>query len=219
MAANLMQNCGLENIGLSELSPICLYEYHGLISSTSDRVRELMNGATVVGGGIFPCLIVAGEQTAGRGRGSKKWWSATGCLMMSLGLELGAEYFPIRREVLPEFSPVVGNIVLGVLRQYILPSDVITLRYPNDIYVNNKKIAGILIESPIPDFAIIGIGINVNNSAQNIPVDLDREITTIFDLTGNKTDLRKILSEFVSAFFDKIILSTNGHELAQIIYL
>jgi biotin-(acetyl-CoA carboxylase) ligase len=114
------------------------------------------------------------------------------------------EYFPIRREALPEFSPVVGNIVLDVLRQYILPSDEIALRYPNDICVNNKKIVGILIESPIPDFAIIGIGINVNNSAQNLPADFNREITTIFDLTGNKTDLRKILSEFVTAFFNKI---------------
>ncbi|MDR1478286.1 MAG: biotin--[acetyl-CoA-carboxylase] ligase [Planctomycetaceae bacterium] len=203
-----MRDSGLEDIELCELLPVRVYEYHELISSTSDRVREIFSSCSsarsVDCGGIFPCLVVAGKQAAGRGRGNKKWWSAKGCLMMSFGLELDAEYFPIRREVLPEFSPIVGNIVSDVLTKYILPSDVIEVHHPNDVCVNRKKIAGILIESPKPNFVIIGIGININNSAKDVPNDFDREITTVFDLTGNKTDLRKILSEFVKAFFETI---------------
>jgi BirA family biotin operon repressor/biotin-[acetyl-CoA-carboxylase] ligase len=198
-----------------------VYEYQAVISSTNDRVRELFNKSLTgeVCGVVescesrgncgskcecFPCLVVAGEQTAGRGRGNKRWWSGVGGLMMSFGFELGSDYFPIQREFLPDFSPVVGGVVAEVLGQYILPSDVIEIRHPNDVYVNNKKIAGILIESPIPDFAVIGIGININNSAKNAPVDFNREITTVFDLTGKKNELRKILLEFVAAFFDKI---------------
>ncbi|MDR2762405.1 MAG: hypothetical protein LBB88_07385, partial [Planctomycetaceae bacterium] len=104
------------------------------------------------------------------------------------------------------FSPVVGDVVIEVLQKYILDSDKIELHYPNDVYVNNKKIAGILIESPIPDFAIIGIGINVNNSAQNAPIELNQTITTLSDLTGTKTNLRKILLELVTTFFSREFL-------------
>ncbi|MDR2170024.1 MAG: biotin--[acetyl-CoA-carboxylase] ligase [Planctomycetaceae bacterium] len=208
------------NIGLCELSPICFYEYYESISSTNDRVRELFNeffvgfdcgGARDGGGGDggvfcndrFPCLIVAGEQVLGRGRGGKRWWSDVGGLMFSLGVELGSDYFPVCREVLPEFSPVVGGVILDILRRYILPKDVIELKAPNDVYVNKKKIAGILIESPAPNFAIIGIGINVNNSAKNAPEELKQNITSIYDLTGKITDLRTILLELVKAIFDK----------------
>jgi biotin-[acetyl-CoA-carboxylase] ligase BirA-like protein len=206
--------CDLGSIKLCELSPICVYEHHKVISSTNDRVRELFNNSFVSGvAGInrdcFPCLVVADEQTAGRGRNNKRWWSGIGGLMMSLGVELGSDYFPIRREVLPEFSPIVGKIVADVIKKYIMPSDVIEIHYPNDVYVNNKKISGILIESPVPDFAIIGIGINVNNSAKDVQNNFDREITTILDLTGNRINLCKILVEFVAVFFEQINLFPN----------
>jgi BirA family biotin operon repressor/biotin-[acetyl-CoA-carboxylase] ligase len=221
--------CDLCNVELSEIFPVCVYEYHAVISSTNARVRELFNDSLAQFGGVvktksgdidkkFPCLVVAGEQTAGRGRGNKRWWSVLGCLMMSFGLELGSDYFPIRRELLPEFSPVVGEVVADVLRRYILPADVIEVCCPNDVYVNNKKIAGILIESPIPDFAIIGIGININNSAKNIPIDLECEITTVLDLTGKKTDLYKILLELTAAFFDKINHLTISHKMNNVFH-
>ncbi|MDR2345403.1 MAG: biotin--[acetyl-CoA-carboxylase] ligase [Planctomycetaceae bacterium] len=206
----------LDKIDLCELNPIRVYEYHDLISSTSDRVRELFQdffvsdsggGGRDGGGGgscgdYFPCLVAAGEQTAGRGRNGKSWWSGEGGLMMSLGLELGAKYFPIRRELLPDFSPLVGGIIISILKNYLLSSNLVELRYPNDVYVNNKKIAGILIESPVPNFAIIGIGINVNNSIQNAPAEISQRLTTILDLTGKKTDLRKILQQFIAEFFN-----------------
>lgn len=208
-----MQFNNLDKLELSSLSPIRTYEYHELISSTSDRVRELFNeffccntNRDVGETDRFPCLVVAGEQTSGRGRDGKSWWSGVGGLMLSFGLELGSNYFPIRREFLPDFSPVVGDVVIEVLQKYILDSDKIELHYPNDVYVNNKKIAGILIESPIPDFAIIGIGINVNNSAQNAPIELNQTITTLSDLTGTKTNLRKILLELVTTFFSREFL-------------
>jgi BirA family biotin operon repressor/biotin-[acetyl-CoA-carboxylase] ligase len=206
--------CDLSNIELCELLPIRAYEYHKIITSTNDRIRDVINNAlskdcntnstNKINSPQLPCLVVAGEQTAGRGRGNKRWWSGVGGLMMSLGVELGADYFPINREVLPKFSPVVGEIVADVLKEYILPQDIIEIRHPNDIYINNKKIGGVLIESPTPNFAIIGIGININNSAQNAPTTIEYEITTIFDLTGKKTDLSKILLEFVAAFFERI---------------
>ncbi|MDR0392407.1 MAG: biotin--[acetyl-CoA-carboxylase] ligase [Planctomycetaceae bacterium] len=210
----------MSNIELCELLPIRAYEYHKIITSTNDKIRDLINNSLIkehntkntnkINNPKLPCLVVAREQTAGRGRGNKCWWSGVGGLMMSFGLELGADYFPINREVLPQFSPIVGEIVADVLKEYIPPQNIIEIRQPNDIYINNKKIGGILIESPTPNFAIIGIGININNSAQNAPITINHKITTIFDLTGKKTDLRKILLELVAAFFDRICRSRYG---------
>ncbi|MDR1925866.1 MAG: biotin--[acetyl-CoA-carboxylase] ligase [Planctomycetaceae bacterium] len=193
-----MFNYELEHIELQDIIPICTYEYHDLISSTSDRAKELVIAPLTK----FPVLIVAANQTSGRGRGNKKWWSEKGCLMMSIGVELCSDYFPADRNFLPEVSPRVGRMLLEVLRKYIPPQDNINLKYPNDVYVNNKKIAGILIESPTPKTAVIGIGANINNPAKEAPPEIKQNITSLIDLTGKITNIQNIITEFITKFFD-----------------
>ena len=146
----------------------------------------------------LPCLVLANRQTAGRGRGDKRWWSGEGAILMSLGFEL----LPGSRDQLPILSVNVARSVINVLNRY-LPQHNIELHLPNDVHVDGKKICGILLESPTPRYGILGIGLNVNNRLGDIPPEFlhdltDRSITSMIELLGKETDIPRLTSELLT---------------------
>lgn len=172
-------------------------EYHESISSTNDRVKELLKQAEAV---KLPCLVVTKRQTAGRGRNGKAWWSANGSLLMSLGVDLKTQ--GLKRDDLSRLSLSVGETVLEMLRDRFGFAERITIHPPNDVYIDGKKIAGILIESPLPRYAVIGVGINVNNRMSDIPpqwqtVLEQRQITSLIEYTGTVTDIPPLIVDFL----------------------
>lgn len=108
-----------------------------------------------------PHLIIAGEQSQGRGRYGRIWFSPKGNLYMTL-------IQPITHPP-DQISIVVAVAVAQVLKRLIGCASIagddntLTIKPPNDILVNGQKIAGILIEEHDP-FYSIGIGINVVSS-------------------------------------------------------
>ena len=100
-------------------------------------------------------LILAEKQTAGKGRHGKNWHSPkSGNIYMSLSTKKVLNYAPL--------SLLVGIICANVLTEYT-DKDVVGLKWPNDVVVNNKKIGGILIEKDVSNnetTTIVGIGIN-----------------------------------------------------------
>ncbi len=99
-------------------------------------------------------------QSAGRGRRQREWYSPLGCnLYFSIGWR-----FDSQLAALAGLSLTIGVAIASALQQLGLKN--VGLKWPNDIYVNNKKLAGILIEvrgeSNGPATAIIGIGINID---------------------------------------------------------
>jgi len=179
------------------MNPIQTLEYHEEIPSTNDRVQELLRQPVKP---KLPCLVIAKRQTAGRGRGNKRWWSGDGALLMSLGLELTPE--TLDRDQLPTLSVATGQAVIRVLTRY-LPQHTLELHLPNDVYADGKKICGILLESPTPQYAILGIGLNVNNRLRDIPPEFaddltSRSITSMFELLGKETDIDRLLDELLN---------------------
>ena len=179
--------------------PIQTLEYHAEISSTNDRVQELLK---LPNKPKLPCLVIAKRQTVGRGRGDKRWWSGEGAILMSLGFELSPEF--LTRDQLPTFSIIASQSAIKVLKQY-LPKHKIEFRPPNDVHVEGKKICGILLESPTPQYGILGIGLNVNNRLSDIPPEFQdelssRSITSMFELLGKETDIFRLTSELLHAF-------------------
>ena len=177
--------------------PIQTWEYHEEIPSTNDRMKEMLMQPDKP---RLPCLVVANRQTAGRGRGDKRWWSGEGALLMSLGVELSSGW--LTRDQLPILSVAVAQSVINVLHRY-LPQHHIELRLPNDVYVEGKKIGGILLESPAPQYGIVGIGLNVNNRLGDIPPDfLDdlakRSITSMIELLGRETGIPRLTEELLT---------------------
>ena len=107
-------------------------------------------------------VVSADEQTAGKGMGNNGWESEVGKnLTFSLAVDMG--FLPAERQFL--LSQAVPLGIIEVLDE-LLPAETLSIKWPNDIFYENRKLAGILINSTIKasmmDVSIIGIGLNVN---------------------------------------------------------
>ncbi|MDR3198179.1 MAG: biotin--[acetyl-CoA-carboxylase] ligase [Planctomycetaceae bacterium] len=187
-----------------DLLSIRTIEYYDCISSTNDRLKEYLKQSVPI---KLPCLVVAKQQTAGRGRGNKVWWSGEGALLMSLGFELSA--FSLNRNDLPLFSLAVGLAVLKTVRNRLPEKNRIGLHWPNDVYVDGKKIGGILMESPTSQHLVLGVGINVNNQLNEIPSEFHTEfknkpITSLIEILNETTDISVLILNFLTLFSGEI---------------
>lgn len=133
-------------------------------TAPSDATHEATSWAHAAA--HFPPVVrVAGQQTAGRGRAGRRWWSAPGdSLLFSVGVVM-----PRPIAGLTGLSLAVGAAVVEGLRQ--LPIDDPTrlaLKWPNDILLDDGKLGGILIEtaasSPQASAVVIGIGLNLRGT-------------------------------------------------------
>lgn len=149
--------------------------------------------------GVRPVLVLAGEQTAGRGRGANRWWSANGALTFSLLLELPDWLPPDRRS---ELALVAGLAVRQAVAVAIDGAQAALVKWPNDVYVGERKVAGILIETAAakPPRIVVGIGLNVNNSLADAPVDVRARATALIDVTaGQARDRTDVLLSLLDA--------------------
>lgn len=160
-------------------------EVHEELGSTNDRALRLAARTRSV-----PRLIAALRQTAGRGRGANRWWGDQGALLFSLILDSP----PVQPERVPQLSLCMGTAVCQAVRELVPGADV-RLKWPNDVYLNGRKVCGILIESPTgcSDRLVVGIGLNVNNSAGTAPPDLAQRATSLRDGALSDFDLTDVL--------------------------
>ena len=162
--------------------------------STSTRAIEAARDPSIE----TPYLIGADRQTAGRGRGSNRWWGTDGALMFSVGLSLADLGLAI--EQWPRFSLVTGLAVAETISHFLPRADV-GLKWPNDIWIGQKKVCGILIEQAVerPSGLIVGIGINVNNSFALAPAEQQQIATSMRDvLDGESLSRTEILIDFLN---------------------
>jgi BirA family biotin operon repressor/biotin-[acetyl-CoA-carboxylase] ligase len=122
------------------------------IESTNDFARSLITEHKISKG-----IVIADEQTKGRGRYGNQWSSPKGNLYFTI-------FFPILRSNLKKIQFLVQLQIRNILKSYNIKN--VSLKWPNDLYVNNKKVSGILQESIVfgKFFLIVGIGINVKSS-------------------------------------------------------
>ena len=139
-----------------------------------------------------PLLIIAERQSAGRGRGSNRWWSAEGALTFTLLMDLPS----LPAQQVGSLSLTVGVSICQALEK-LAPNADIGLKWPNDVFWNGKKLAGILIERlAVPGIRLaIGIGINVNNSLRTAPLELQRTATSLFDAFDAPVSRTSVLIE------------------------
>ncbi|MCA9267970.1 MAG: biotin--[acetyl-CoA-carboxylase] ligase, partial [Planctomycetales bacterium] len=128
-------------------------EFHETIESTNDRARDLAAQADAA----LPALVVAGLQTAGRGRGANRWWAGRGSLAFSLAIDIAA--YSLARRRLPMLSLATAVAVGEALLAHDDRLD-IRWKWPNDVFAGERKLAGILIEplAARPERIVVGIG-------------------------------------------------------------
>lgn len=141
-------------------------------------------------------VVVADFQTAGKGCGSNSWESERG-QNLTFSMLIHPEALEARAQF--RITEVVSVALCNTLERYIYKE--VDIKWPNDIYVGDQKICGILIEnrlqgSVIKD-SIIGIGLNVN---QQVFLSDAPNPVSMWQLTGQETNREVLLEAFLQAF-------------------
>jgi len=142
-------------------------------------------------------VILAKEQTAGRGEGRDFWYSPKGGLYFSVILPKS------KIEDLQTLTILAAFIVAKVIKENFNLEPFIKL--PNDIYLNGKKIAGIITENVIGKevkFSAMGIGLNTN--IDSFPKDLENMATSLNMKLGKEVDNEKILKEIIEELKEQL---------------
>lgn len=155
-------------------------------------------------------VVMTEFQTDGRGQAGNSWYSSKGKnILLSLLL------YPHSVKARDQFiiSRIVSLAIIRVLQQYM---GNVTIKWPNDIYWNDKKIAGILIENSLKgqqiDYTIIGVGLNVNED--EFPPHLPNPVS-LKQITGEVFD-REILLLLLRYEFLMLYQSMESGEVAPI---
>lgn len=174
--------------------------FHGEIDSTNTAAMQLLADDPRL---ITPLLVYADRQTAGRGRGDHQWWTATGSLTFSLIID--AESIGLSRGHHPQLS-LLSAIALAHAVDALQPFGTVAVKWPNDVYLSGRKLAGILVETTgdHPSMHVVGIGVNVNNSFEAAPADVRGASVSLAETIGAEVDrltfLRALLLQLDAVF-------------------
>ena len=158
-------------------------------------------------------VVSADEQSAGKGMGNNSWESEVGKnLTFSLAVDMG--FLPAAQQFL--LSEAVPLGIIEVL-DGILPTEKLSIKWPNDIFYENRKLAGILINSTIKanmmDVSIIGIGLNVNQMQFQ---DWPTHPISMKMITGKDYDLEPLLEQIAERIIKKVEqLKSNPTSIEQ----
>jgi BirA family biotin operon repressor/biotin-[acetyl-CoA-carboxylase] ligase len=173
-AAAITDNLKTELIGQRVIA------YPRLTSTNDIAKRQAKKGARE------GTVVLAEEQTAGKGRLKRAWLSPRGSVALSVILH------PTPAQ-LPHLIMVASLAVVHCIEKVDLKAQI---KWPNDVLVNNKKVCGILIESDVRgsavDYAVIGIGLNVNLKTADFP-EIAATATSLSSELGRELSRREII--------------------------
>ncbi|RMW40670.1 MAG: biotin--[acetyl-CoA-carboxylase] ligase [Candidatus Nitrosopelagicus sp.] len=162
-------------------------------------------------------IVIAGKQTAGKGRLDRKWTSPKGGIWFSLIIH---PKFDVSTSTL---VPIAGAVALAKAIKNTLNIDV-SVKWPNDITLNGKKVAGMLVDASFQanniDYLILGIGINFDIDAKKIEKRLSKSANfygvNSLRKKDDNTPPKILLKEFLVQF-EKISIQLNKGEKAKIV--
>lgn len=162
-------------------------EIYDLLPSTNAEARRRIATAQAMDG-----WIVARAQSAGRGRRGRTWISEEGNLFASRILEPRMPAFRA-----PELSFVASLATFDAVSAHLpLASATVTCKWPNDILINRRKVAGLLLESEgASGWVVVGIGVNVTSA----PMDVEFPATSLHE-HGSRAVALDILKSLASTF-------------------
>ena len=154
--------------------------------------------------------VYADTQTKGRGTHGRTWVSDKGNLFSSI-------FFPLEDNCPPfnEFSIINPIIISDVIKHFCYKENV-NLKFPNDVFVNRKKICGVLQETITlgnRKFLIIGIGVNI---VSNPDINDEYQATNIFFETKKKPKIKEIIHLIISSY-EKFFVDLNLYNYTSFI--
>jgi BirA family biotin operon repressor/biotin-[acetyl-CoA-carboxylase] ligase len=160
-----------------------------LADSTNDRARELAAGPAPSG-----TVVTASEQSAGRGRHGRTWSAPPDAALL-----YSAILRPLELEHL--LLPLAVPVAVCEAIESLGPAEC-RIKWPNDVWIEERKVAGVLIEARPPDWAVIGVGINVAIADDEFPPDLRSPATSVghgATVAGAREALSAALGAWVEA--------------------
>lgn len=173
-------------------------EHHWRLGSTQDRARALAEG------GYGAAVVVADEQTAGRGRHGHAWLAPAGTALLASWV-----FHPLPAD--PALFALLAGVAVARALAALGVADA-RLKWPNDVQLGGKKVAGALadaVTSPDRGAVVLGIGVNVSQSAQ----ELAGLPATSLALEGHEIDRLALLAR-LTAQLDRIAGATEERRAA-----
>ena len=160
-------------------------------------------------------MVVATDyQTAGKGCGSNAWESERG-KNLTFSMLIHPDGIAAREQF--RITEVVSVALCRTLQPYIYNK--VEIKWPNDIYVGDRKLCGILIENRLQGNVIvdciIGIGLNMN---QRVFLSDAPNPVSMYQLTGQETDCEALLADFLQTFDQEWQNKTNGSEYRELLF-
>jgi len=175
-----------------------IYKFDSVTSTNDIAINMIKNKQKDTG------CVYADIQTKGRGTYGKEWVSDKGNLF-------GSIFFPLKKNYPPfdEFFTINPLIISDVIKHFCEKKD-INLKFPNDIFVNRKKICGILQEVLVSNnrkFLIIGIGVNI---VSNPKIKNKYQATNILLETQTKPRTKEIINLIVDSY-EKFFVNLSSY--------
>ncbi len=180
--------------------------YEDSVDSTNSILKKLAVENQLDSGSI----LVTEHQTKGRGQTGKSWFDIElSSVLMSCYLKLDINIDTI--QIIPT---AVGLALSDTINKHCAVDT--EIKWPNDIYIDGRKVAGILLEGSIMqnklEYAVIGIGINVNYEENQFPSDLRNKATSLRIETNKIINRMKILNKLIENLDKYIDLLMKGEQ-------
>lgn len=164
--------------------------FYGQIGSTNSEARVLAEQGAVHGS-----LVLAGQQTDGKGRRGRSW-----APMKDAGIAMS---LLLRPQILPVNASMLTLVAALAVSDAIKMSGLFcTIKWPNDIIIGNKKVCGILTEMSADmervKYVVVGMGINVNT--KSFPMELEETATSMFLEGGSVYSREQTIKNILEAF-------------------
>ena len=179
-----MKNC-ISNLNPDKINVPGKVYYKEITESTNLDAKQTENA-------LDKSIFLADTQTSGRGRLGREWSSPKGCgIWMSILLKPQGAISDVSQLTL-----IAGLAVSRVIDETLI-------KWPNDVLISNKKVAGILTEMSAEGgrikHIVVGIGINVNN--EEFPEELCDKATSMYIETGKFFDREELICDITKEFF------------------
>jgi BirA family biotin operon repressor/biotin-[acetyl-CoA-carboxylase] ligase len=201
-------------------SKLLPYEIHKRLRTqfVGKKIRYLENTPSTIWVGKQICsegdvekmhgmVIIAEEQTGGIGRMGRAWVSPSGGIWITVVLK---PHIPIDRIFM---ITMAGSVALAraIRKEFDLGA---LIKWPNDIFIGNKKVAGLLLElaaeADTVHYCLLGMGIDVNVQLDQFSPALQKEITSISAEVGHEVDRAAFLARILKEFESHYLLIESG---------
>jgi BirA family biotin operon repressor/biotin-[acetyl-CoA-carboxylase] ligase len=159
--------------------------------STNTRAREL-----AAAGAPHGTVVTAEEQTAGRGRQGRSWAAPAGTALL-----YSAVVRPLRESHV--LLPLAAPLAVCETAEQLRPGIECLVKWPNDVHLGGRKLAGILIEArPQDGWAVIGVGLNLTISRAEFPPELRDTAISIFDSDTSPLTATAVLNRHLAHWLE-----------------